>query len=182
MAMASRPAARERAELLAALERALRDITGLAVLHSQVIAQRLGINSTDLECLGLLMHGPASAGAIAAATGITSGAATGVIDRLTKAGFVRREVDESDRRKIRVAALPAVQETVVPLFEPMQRVSAQLLKCYRDEELALILDFLTRAHAASLGVITQLQQSPPGGLRRARRAKARSPTSARTRR
>lgn len=157
--MASRTR-KSRRELIAALNAAMRDTSGQGVLYSQAVAQRLGINSTDLECLDLVvLRGPLTAGALAEATGLTTGAITGVIDRLERAGFARRARDAVDRRKVLVRALPAVAERVAPLFEPMQRAAMAALSSYREEELALLLDFLNRAREAALAAMAELTSS-----------------------
>src|SRR5215475_15485367 len=71
---------------------------GLQVANLEV-AQAVGLTPSDLGCLCLLLlHGPSPAGRLAELTGLTTGALTGVIDRLEKGGFVRREVDPADRR------------------------------------------------------------------------------------
>jgi DNA-binding MarR family transcriptional regulator len=153
-------ARKSRKELMAALEQALRDVSGTGVLFSQAAAERLGLNSTDLECLGLISSGPATAGGLARATGLTTGAITGVIDRLERAGYARREHDEADRRKVQVRARPEALQKTAPIFEPMRRASAEVLSRYGNDELALILDFLTRAQAASVSVVAALRKSP----------------------
>jgi DNA-binding MarR family transcriptional regulator len=151
-------AGKGREELVAALNAAMRDASGQGVLYSQAVAQRLGINSTDLECLDLVvMRGPVTAGALAEATGLTTGAITGVIDRLERAGFARRDRDPSDRRKVLVCALPVVEERIAPLFEPMQRAAMGTLSPYRDKDLALLLEFFIRARAASLAAMAELR-------------------------
>jgi DNA-binding MarR family transcriptional regulator len=72
-----------------------------AVLISDLVAARVGLNSSDLECLDLLyLAGATTAGRLAAHTGLTSGATTAVIDRLERAGFVHRRRDRSDRRLV----------------------------------------------------------------------------------
>jgi len=140
-----------------ALERAMRDASGQGVLYSQAVAARLGINSTDLECLDvILMRGPVAAGELARATGLTSGAITGVIDRLDRAGLAKREPDPGDRRKVLVRAQPTVERRVAPLFEPMRRATMTALSDYDDKELALLLGFFTRAHEAALEAMTAL--------------------------
>jgi DNA-binding MarR family transcriptional regulator len=161
---------RNREELVVALNAAMRDASGQGVLYRQAVAQRLGINSTDLECLDLVVRGPVTAGVLAEATGLTTGAITGVIDRLERAGFACRERDLSDRRKVLVRALPVVEERIAPLFEPMQRAAMGTLSSYRDEDLALFLDFFIRAREASLAAMTELRaraaskvRSKPGG-------------------
>ena len=150
-----------RQELMAALHVALRNVSGQSVLHSQALAERARVNSTDLECLDIiLLNGPVTAGALAEATGLTTGAITGVIDRLERAGYARREHDGEDRRKVLVLALPAVEKELVPLTRPMERATNVLLAQYKDDELALILEFLTRAHAASVAAVAELQKMP----------------------
>ena len=145
---------------MAALEQALRDVSGTGVLFSQAAAERLGLNSTDLECLGVIASAPATAGELAQATGLTTGAITGVIDRLERAGYARREHDKVDRRKVRVRAQAEALAKTAPIFEPMRRASAEVLSRYSDAELALILDFLTRAQTASVKVVAALRKTP----------------------
>jgi DNA-binding MarR family transcriptional regulator len=147
-----------RDELVAALNRALRDASGQGVLYSQTVAERLGIGSTDLECLDIIvMRGPLTAGELASASGLTTGAITGVIDRLDRAGFVRREHDDADRRKVLVRALPAVERRVMPLFRPMEQAALSALSAYDEKDLALLLDFLHRAHQAAVAAMAVLQ-------------------------
>lgn len=152
----SKPPA-DRPALLRAMERALREVSGLGVLHSQDIAARLGLNSTDLECLGHIGEGEAvTAGDLAKATGLTTGAITGVIDRLARAGFATRERDETDRRKVYVRARPEGLARAYPLFEPMRRRAAEALADYSDAELAFLLTFLERSLAAARAAMDDL--------------------------
>jgi DNA-binding MarR family transcriptional regulator len=101
-----------------------------------------------------------TAGRLAELTGLTTGAITGVIDRLERIGLARRESDPDDRRKTVVRAPPAVLERIAPLFEPMERAAMEVLSKYRDDELALILNFLTRARAAALTAMSELRALP----------------------
>ncbi|SEE91633.1 DNA-binding transcriptional regulator, MarR family [Rhizobiales bacterium GAS191] len=150
-----------RGELMGALNRAMRDASGQGVLYSQAVAERLGINSTDLECLDVIvMRGPVAAGELARATGLTTGAITGVIDRLDRAGLARREHDPADRRKVMVRALPAIERRVAPLFKPMEQAALSALSPYDDKELALLLDFFVRAHEAAVAAMATLRAEP----------------------
>src|SRR5947207_2197662 len=97
-----------RAKLVAALNAAAREASGLGVLLSETVARALGLNPTDLECLDVIARRErATAGDLASATGLTTGAVTGVIDRLERAGFAHRERDAADRRKVYVRLVPA---------------------------------------------------------------------------
>ena len=147
----------ERKALIDALNNAVREVSGLGVLFSQALSERLGVNSTDLECLDLvLLRGPLTAGELAEATGLTSGAITGVVDRLERAGYARRERDPGDRRKVLVRALADVEARVAPLSQPMERAMRAALEAYSDAELRLILDFLTRARDASVAAMAEI--------------------------
>src|SRR5215468_276883 len=157
-------------ELLAALEREMRKASAQGVLFGQIVAERLGVNSSDLECLDIvILRGPVTAGDLAAATGLTTGAITGVVDRLERAGFARRERDAEDRRKVLVRALPAVERRIAPLFEPMQRAVAAALADYTDAELSFLLTFFARAYEASVSATAALRASAKRGVRPSRR-------------
>ena len=112
----------------------------------QAAADRIGLNATDLNCLNILsFSGQLTAGELAKATGLTTASITGVIDRLEDAGFVERERDAADRRRVVIHLnLAKAFETVAPVFAPMladwQRVAAQ----YNDDELRLIVEFYGR--------------------------------------
>jgi MarR family len=105
------------------------------------------VNPTDLGALCLLLlHGPAPAGRLAELTGLTTGAVTGVIDRLETGGFVRREVDPADRRKVIVVPdAERVDRDLFPHFPSLQRAaSPQFYDDYSITELGLITNFLSR--------------------------------------
>jgi DNA-binding MarR family transcriptional regulator len=139
----------------------MRDASGQGVLYSQAVAERLGINSTDLECLDfIVLRGPISAGELAEAIGITTGAITGVIDRLERAGFARRDRHGSDRRKVLVRALPAVDRRIGPLFQPMERGAMSVLSQFSDKELAFLLEVFSRLGEAATKAITELNARP----------------------
>jgi DNA-binding MarR family transcriptional regulator len=147
-----------RRELQAALDAAMRDVSGHGVLYSQAVASHLGVNSTDLECLDhVVQRGPLTAGELARLTGLTTGAITGVIDRLERAGYARRTRIASDRRKVGVEVAPNGIETIVPLYEPMRRAALRALSHYRGAELELLLDFLIRARDAAVAALVELQ-------------------------
>src|SRR4051794_26920350 len=90
---------------MAALQQELRNFSDQDVLFSQALADRLGINLTDFKCLSILERtGAVTAGKLAELTGLTTGAVTGLIDRLEKAGWARRVRDPNDRRHVIIEA------------------------------------------------------------------------------
>jgi len=166
--MSSRPA--DRARLLAAVLREVRRMTAQSVLIGEAVSARFGLASSDLECLDLaLLGGGATAGEFARATGLTTGAITGVIDRLERAGYVRRERDPADRRKVIVRARTGMTRRIAPVYESLRREMTRLWSRYRDAELAVILDFLSRSCDLAVQEIAKLQAQPARRPARARR-------------
>jgi DNA-binding MarR family transcriptional regulator len=135
-------------ELLQALERASRDYAGRSVLFHQAIADRLGLNVTDLKCLDLAREiQEITPGKLAELTGLSTGSITAVIDRLERAGYVRRERDPHDRRKVIIQPL---LDQIVPKLQPIfaslgEAMAAAFGTQYSEQELALILDFVERS-------------------------------------
>jgi DNA-binding MarR family transcriptional regulator len=118
------------------------------VLFHAAVADRLGLNVTDVKCYSLLrLEGAMTAGDLAAQTGLTTGAITGVIDRLEKAGFVRRCHDATDRRRVIIELVnnPAHEQMLLQLYAPMGSAIAELVESYSEAERKLIFDFVTKA-------------------------------------
>ncbi len=83
-------------------------------------AAHLGVNRTDLHCLNAIESaGGLTAGQLATAVGLTTGAVTGVIDRLDRAGYARRVADPSDRRRVKVEVTPAFYERAGAIWGPI---------------------------------------------------------------
>lgn len=151
-----------RSELIAALDKHIRYSSGLSVMLSQAMADKIGINPTDLETLDLLtMHGPVTAGRLAELTGLTTGAITGIVDRLERAGHVRRETDPRDRRRVIVHLRPEQGlAEIAPLYVPLAAAMAEVISEFSDEELATLVRFLTKATAISTAFIANLRAEP----------------------
>lgn len=84
-----------------------------------------------------------TASQLAEETGLSTGAITGVIDRLEKGGYVRRKRDQNDRRLVFIN--PLLENAMVklsPIFDPIKQASRNLYSKYNDQELAIILDFV----------------------------------------
>src|SRR6476469_5432871 len=135
----------DRGPLREALDRASRQLTNQNGIYTDAVAAKLVLNRTDLDCLSIVhLAGSATAGELAEITGLTTGAVTGVIDRLVQAGYVRRDADPEDRRRVIVRAVPDKGRAVGELFEPMQQAIEGLYARYSDEELAVLLDLNER--------------------------------------
>jgi len=115
------------------------------VLFNHTVSLREGLNSSDSQFLTLLqVHGPMTPGQLAAMTGFTTGATTGVIDRLERAGFARRTRDERDRRKVIVNHRPdVINARLAPHYGGQARRLADVLRTRSTDELRVIADFLS---------------------------------------
>jgi DNA-binding MarR family transcriptional regulator len=120
------------------------------LVSSYEATEDVGVSPSDFGALCLLLlHGPAPAGQLAELTGLTTGAVTGVIDRLESGGFVRREVDPADRRKVIVVTdAGRVDRDLFPHFPSLKRAAAkQFYDDFTIAELELIGEFLARLTA-----------------------------------
>jgi DNA-binding MarR family transcriptional regulator len=136
----------EREALLTALHTAMRSFTNQVTFYSEAVAATVGLHPTDLDCLSVIdMAGSLTAGRLADVTGLSTGAVTGVIDRLERAGFVRREADPTDRRRVVVQPVPEALGSIGAAFVPMITATSAMASRYDDSELATITDYVTRS-------------------------------------
>ncbi|GAA4257727.1 MarR family winged helix-turn-helix transcriptional regulator [Dactylosporangium darangshiense] len=118
----------------------------------QRAADRLGLNRTDLRCLDLLFESaeaPLSPGELAAAAGMTTGGVTTAIDRLERAGYVTRERDSADRRRVTVRPTPLAERVAAEIYGPIVQDGAALLERFDDAVLQRMIEILehsTRQH------------------------------------
>ncbi len=134
-----------RAALLQRLQAELTQTISDGILLQQAVADRLGLGLSDFKCLTALADtGHATAGDIATRTGLTTGAVTRMVDRLEHAGWVTRETDRDDRRRVIIRPVPARQAEIGPLFKGMSTAWAHALADYPDEQITLILDLFAR--------------------------------------
>ncbi|MFE9928010.1 MarR family transcriptional regulator [Streptomyces sp. NPDC005533] len=120
----------------------------LGIVGQQEVAQRLGLNVTDLTCLGHILGAgdtPLAAGDLAELVDLTTGAVTGVLNRLERAGYARRRPDPTDRRRVRVVAEPAAAARVVAVYQPFYDRLGALFADYTPDEIAVIADWFERA-------------------------------------
>jgi DNA-binding MarR family transcriptional regulator len=135
-----------RSQLIEHLINELRTSSSRGIIFHQTLADFLGLNITDHKCLGFLLdEGPQTAGKLAELTGLTTGAITGVIDRLEQAGYVRREKDPHDRRRVMIAPVFGSEAKIGSLFESLAESSNEVCSHYTDQELSLILRFVSES-------------------------------------
>ncbi len=138
----SRPS-KSRTEIVKDLDWRLRTFTTSAVLSANSIAQKVGLGPNDLRCAEILIRmGPLSAGKLGKLAGLTTGAITGIVDRLEKAGWAKRAADSHDRRRVIIHPGPQDTATVDGLYDSYMDSLTKLLKGYSDSELVLITEFI----------------------------------------
>ncbi|MGO0061208.1 MarR family transcriptional regulator [Brevibacillus fluminis] len=141
----------------------LRRNSARAVMFHQKISEKLGLNATDHKCLDFLnQEGPATAGRLAELTGLTTGAVTSVIDRLEQAGYVVRDKDPNDRRRVLVKPVEGGAQHISPFFQSVFQATVQLLSAYSEQEIRLILDFIKRSNELTLAEMAKLDQQHEG--------------------
>ncbi len=157
---------RERARLLARVGQELgRELTTSNLFLHTLIASNVGLNVTDTRCLDILSRAgdtPMTAGGLKEATGLTTGAITGILDRLEKAGFVRRVRDASDRRKVFVQLIPNAGAKLAALYEGVGSEMKTLASSYTTRELELIEKFLEANLQILKRQITRLSEGAEG--------------------
>ena len=156
---------KKREQVLRELEEESRKSTLDGVYFLQAVAERSGMNLTDLQCVAILTStGPVTAGQLAETMGLTTGAVTGVVNRMERSGYVRREKDPADGRRV----------VVRPVFEELERAGVgffgsregalvdALVSEYDDRDLALLLDFMRKANAMTREQIARIRAASEG--------------------
>lgn len=145
------------------IEQALQEIRALdgeLDLMDQAIADRLGMNRTDAQCMELISRlRPITAGELAERVGLTPGAITAVLDRLERGHWIRRVHDTVDRRRIMISRGQAEHTKMAPIFARLRRSTREVLARYSEEQLDLIADFLRRTAAIAAQHRQRLRRS-----------------------
>jgi DNA-binding MarR family transcriptional regulator len=158
-----------REEIIQAIIQKRREMSTETIMFHQNVAHVLGLYITDHKCLDLIrQYGAMPAGRLAELTGLTTGAVTGIIDRLEKAGYVRRANDPKDRRRTIIEPVrnKKWERKIEAIFIPFHQRMHKLLSSYSDSELSFLLDVLTKSieltHEESKKLRTSLKrQNPP---------------------
>lgn len=141
------------------------------VLFHTAIAERLGLNPSDHKVADILSleDGPVTPGRLAELTGLTTGAITGVLDRLEHAGFVTREPDPGDRRRVILRLLPMRGPEVGALFSFISARLEELCSKYTTEELSLVLEFMEKTSELTRAATDELREksAPQAGKKKA---------------
>ncbi len=161
----SRGSQETRAALLGALVREFRQSHALGASFFRAAAARIGMTVTDVQVIDILeASGPMTAGQLAEVTGLTTGAITGMLNRLEEARLVHRERDPTDGRRV-IVRLASGQDNlreIGTLFDALGKAWEESASQYDDEQVALLLEFLKRSNALSRQELARLQAAPSG--------------------
>jgi DNA-binding MarR family transcriptional regulator len=137
-------ARRQKSELIDELVSEFRISGNQDSAFDNLAAERLGVNRTDLHCLNTLENaGGLTAGELARETGLTTGAVTGVIDRLERAGYARRVPDPEDRRRVKVEVTPEFYSRAEEIWAPLAADWERSLSArFTAEQLERVIEFL----------------------------------------
>ena len=130
-------------ETIQSIVEKFREMSIETIMFHQAVADVLGLHITDHKCLDLLHRfGAMPAGRLGELTGLTTGAVTGIIDRLERAGYARRTNDPKDRRRTIVEPTRnrKLERKIEMIFMPLHESMHRLLSSYADNELAFLLD------------------------------------------
>jgi DNA-binding MarR family transcriptional regulator len=151
--------------------RAGREMSARSVMFYTQVAKLVGLSVSDLRAWDLLVsYGPMSASEFAELTGLTAGAVTGLLDRLSKAGAVKRVPDPDDRRKVIIVVISELRSgrATSVYFDAFQAALDRLYKHYSDAEIRII-DRYSREVSALLQEETARLRSAKFGTRKAGR-------------
>lgn len=117
-----------------------------SVLYQQKIAVSLGLYNHDFIAMDILREsGPITAGELSKLSGLTTGSITALVDRLEKAGYIRRENDPTDRRKVIIVPQYEHKHEVKEQYYALHEAMVNLASTYTKDELKLITQFLENA-------------------------------------
>jgi DNA-binding MarR family transcriptional regulator len=140
-----------RAQLAALIRQYQRDIDAF----DQAVAERVGLSRTDLRCLDLVLEltiagTPATPRRLAEVAGLTPSTITSVLDRLERAGYVRRIREQTDRRQVLLQLTATFAEVTEEIFGPLAADGSEQLRQLSDAEVETLIAFFSDAH--DLGV------------------------------
>jgi DNA-binding MarR family transcriptional regulator len=143
---------KNRALLHTSLVRQLRHFIAGCILFNQKVADREGLSLTDMQCMGVLdLLGPSTPGKLAECTGLTTGGVTVMLDRLEKAGFVKRERNPKDRRSILVHVNPRKLQKMNTYYAEIDEQMEKLLSEMPVGDVETVLEFLSRCNSIRTG-------------------------------
>lgn len=137
----------DRAHLVSSLGRAARQFVAGSSFASLSVAEKLGLLATDLQLLNFLeLYGPSTPGSLARYAGLSSGGVTVALDRLERAGTIRRRANPSDRRSWLISIRPTHARRIAARYERAQASFHEAMAQFSKPELKMLLRFFAEAN------------------------------------
>jgi len=151
-----------RQKLIEEVSRAVRAQQNAVDEFDEAACKVLGINRTDARCMDILDRtGQMTAGQLATESGLSSGAVTALLDRMERAGYVRRTHDTVDRRRVLVEMTDEAREAAWQIWGPIAEEAVAGFAAYSDDELRIILNFISGGREFLASHIARVKAMPP---------------------
>ena len=138
----------------------VRHASTAVVFFYEAVAQSIGLSVSDIKYAEIIMrNGPVTAGQLGIITGLTSGAVTGLIDRLEVSGLVQRRVPREDRRRVLISAIPEQMDHVAQQMQQFIGAHEELLNTFSQEQVALINTYIIKLAALTETATQNLSQN-----------------------
>jgi len=140
-----------------------RALATAVIMFHEALAKKAGLTAAESRCIGILgQRGVLTAGELARATGLTTGAITGIVDRLQKAGWLRREANPADRRSVLIRLLPnpSREAVLMPGYARLREAMGAHIAGFSGDEIAVI-DRYVRGATATLHRLTEELRDAP---------------------
>ena len=130
----------------------IRKFIAAAIFFNAQAAEKVGLGLTDVQVVHMLqLYGPATPGRLAQGTGLSSGGVTVALDRLEKAGYIRREPNPADRRSLLVRLIPSAVARLAGLYEGVEAETRRQLASLPRRDLKAVIRFFETMGADRIG-------------------------------
>lgn len=152
-------AARSRREAEERVLAALPSWVNVVARLNRLVAERMGVTASDLDCLHVLnQQGPATAAELARSVGLTPGSVSRMIDRLDAAGCIERTADLGDRRRVLIAPTADGLARIAAYYEGLTARGHDDLAVFGPDELEALLTFIERSERSALSEFARLHR------------------------
>jgi MarR family transcriptional regulator, organic hydroperoxide resistance regulator len=129
----------------------IRKFIAAAIFFNAQAAETVGLGLTDMQMVHMLqLYGPSTPGRLAAGTGLSSGGVTVALDRLEKAGYVRRQPHPNDRRSLLVTLIPSALGKLGAPYQEVEAETRRLLATLPPRDLDVVIRFFETMGAARM--------------------------------
>jgi DNA-binding MarR family transcriptional regulator len=151
---------RNRTALQTRMIEQLREFSAGTILFNQKVAERVGLHLTDMQCMNLLdLLGTSTPSKLAEVTGLTTGGVTVMLDRLEKAGCIKREPNPDDRRSVLVRVSAKKMEKIHAHYAGVAKEFDAYMSEVSEAELETVSSFFKRINAIRMNTATGAEKN-----------------------